>query len=387
MRAQEKRQKMQLKNLITGLVLVLICFTANANIGGEFYDRSIAGLSIDTSQTVLSAETKIECEDSTCTFRTVYKVSASEKEFRGQFYGIKYTSLRVNGHGIPDSLLSTDTLVSDSVIFGRNWVLEEGPLRTKVAAVPIVAPVGEDSCIVVEGRLHPSRTMNWGMAAFSDMISLRHPLLQKPKVFKNEFVVSYVLAPIQSFDGLQKISLKIKGNNVEIRKRKWHRRMNDLEYQDFLEESPWAESFSDRNKDSTTAMQAANDSVTFVDKIPDVIEYFYALPGLEKKRTWLSLGGPILYLGGKSKRLYSEIGWEFGINPIEYLTILPSGMASFTPDGYSEWSAGLRAFFMGYSLGLNTREFKDIGITFGIDVFGPVGIEFRNNAILGKLSI
>jgi hypothetical protein len=85
--------------------------------------------------------------------------------------------------------------------------------------------------------------------------------------------------------------------------------------------------------------------------------------------------------------MYSEIGWETSINPVNYLSLLPSATAAFNSKGYMDWIVGCRGYYLGYSIGVNTRAFRSVEYTFGVDLFGIIGIEGRNNTFLAKLSL
>lgn len=377
----------QMKKICLFLILIVV-FQSKANVGGTFYKRAVSGLSVDSGATIVNSSTEITCNDTVCGFRSVYRTSSASVRFKGRFYGVRFSNIRING--VPflvDSSL-IDSLPSDSELFGRRFVLEQYIWGAKLLSIPVDADVQPDSTIVVEGDLEPQASENWGLAAYPNMVSLRHFLLQRPKLHNNEYSLAYVLAPIQSFDGLKSARLRMSGKNIELLKRTTHRQMIEADIRELDSiQQVWARR-SPTDKDSVAKLDGSVDSVEYFHLIPDAIEYRFKLKDKKAKALpFVSPGGPVLFIGGRRKKFHSEIGWEASINPIDYLAIMPSAFAAFNTQGYMDWSIGLRGYFMGFSLGFIAREFKTFEFTIGVDMFGVVGIEGRNNAFLGKLSI
>jgi hypothetical protein len=370
-------------------IVILLKFSlSTGNIGGVFYKNSIAGFSIDSSKTIISAETVINCSDSTCSFKTTYHVNSSNCTFSGKFYGIKFSNIFVNGNSIDDSLIKKDSLNPDSDLFKRMWVLEDYSGRTKLQSIPITVEINDDSIFTIQGVLHTSKSENWGLAVYPNMVSLRHLWLNRPTIYNNEYNVTYIFAPIESFIGLKKLSIQFNGQNISLLKRKWHRSINSNDLASMDSSTRYYASRYNYDKDTTIELSGNNDSISWGNNFPDVIEYFFKINKIkEKKYQYITPGGPILLIGARSKKFHTEIGWEGSINPSRFLSILPSATAAFNTRGYMDWNIGLRGYYMGFSLGVNTREFKSAEITFGVDFFGIIGIEGRNNAILAKLSI
>ena len=371
------------------IFILFLSFTiVKGNVGGVFYKKSIAGISIDSSKSITRAETEIHCKDSTCTFKTTYHVNSNNCMFTGKFYGLRFSNISVNEIELNDSLIIVDTLKSDSILFGRVWVLEDYPAGSKIASIPISIQISEDSTFTIAGTLHTTKGENWGLAAFPNMVSLRHLWLNKPQIYNDQYSLCYLFAPIQSFSKLNQVTVKVIGDDITLLKRKWHRPMS---VKDLAELSPAERNYDRqhlRNKDSTEELFGTNDTISWLVDIPGAIEYYYKVNSEPSyKKPVISLGGPLLFIGGRSKQFHSEIGWEVSINPVNFLSILPSATAAFNSKGYMDWSIGLRGYSMGYNIGINTREFKLVEVTFGVDIFGIIGIEGRNNAFLAKLSI
>ena len=358
------------------------------NIGGVFYNKSIAGFSIDSAKSIISAETSINCEDSTCLFKTIYRVNSNSCRFTGKFYGVKFSDIRVNGKPLNNSSIKSDLLNPDSYLFKRKWVLQDYYKEMHLQSIPITVEVAEDSLFIIQGVLHPSKSENWGLAAYPDMVSLRHLWLNRPQIYNNEYNVAYIFAPVESFKGLKRISMNIIGKNTTLLKRKWHRPINttDLLKLDSLERQ-YANRYS-IDMDSTENISGSTDSISWGGVFPDAIEYFYKIDNVkENNHQFISPGGPLFLIGARSNKFHSEIGWEVSINPVRYLSLLPSATAAFNSKGYMDWSIGLRGYINGFSLGVNAREFKSAEITFGFDFYGLIGVEGRNNALLAKFSI
>ena len=133
------------------------------------------------------------------------------------------------------------------------------------------------------------------------------------------------------------------------------------------------------------------DVIVFNKEFPEFIQYRFKRKTDVKesvsKMEYFGIGGPLGFIGSRSGRLHSEIGWEPTINITQVFSILPSISTSFHLDGYYDWNAGLRAYFMGLSVGAIYREENEMDYSLGIDVFGPIGLEFRTKGWFIKLSI
>jgi hypothetical protein len=371
------------------LVLSLACCSPFANVGGIFYNRTITGLSIDTGTTIISAETFIDCKDSLCSFKSVYRVNTANCDFQGRFYGMRFENIRVNNEMLNETVIRADTVKSDSAIFAREWVLNLSWDKERLLSIPIHARIQADSTLTIEGQLSPLQSQNWGLAALPTMSAPRHLWLQKPVEFNNEYVVCYVLAPIQSFKGLQKVTVHFNGNNVELIKRIRHRQMTKIDYNPLEKDDPeFARHFIQDKKTTDELANKSSDSIVFTGNIPDAVEYFYKIAGIPAQKTPLfSPGGPVVFLGETKSRFYSEIGWELSVNPWRFVSFLPSVFASYNAMGHFDWSAGLRVYCNGLSIGVISRKVQTVELSVGWDIFGPVGIEIRRNTFLAKVSI
>ena len=345
----------------------MVCSSGLANVGGRFYKYGIAGIMPDDSTTILNANTSIFYQDSICTFKTIYKVSSAKSIFKGKFFGLNFSNIKINNK--PYSYDSSQVVImqGDSSIFNRNWVLENITGQYKYKSVNIEIETNPDSTFIISGDLHIKPASNWGLAGLQDIASIRHPVFGEIYLTANEYAVVYLFAPIQSFTNLQSVSSKFEGKNILLKNRRLH--------------------FNNSLKKYTFNSITQNDYTAFTDSIPEAIEYRFSKndSSLIIKHNYLSFGGPVGYVGKKSGKLFYEFGWEFAVNPFRFMSVLPSVNYSFSADR-TYWNYGVRFMFMGYNAGILYNERNGIDYSFGIS-FGVLGVEFRSKTFLLQLSI
>lgn len=346
--------------------VVLLASASFANVGGKFYSHSIAGLKLDNRSTIKAARTVVNCDDTICTFHTTYKTTSPGATFVGRFYGVRFDSVRVNQIPLTTDSANTTGGLTEANVLGEGWVFEEYPGRIGYTSVPIRAKVGSDSSFSVAGRLLPTATQRWGLAAFRGMSDIRHPALSAMRPSDNEYSVAYCFAPIQSFQGLDTVEATFTGtNNALIGKRMI---------------------YSGKIRHHTIDGDLSPVTV-FKDSIPMAINYRFrsSRGSLSQLPSNFSVGGPLVFLGARKGAFQAEAGWEAGINA-SIFAILPSANAAFGTQGYRDFNLGLRLMSMGFSAGLVQRDFREVEWTFGGSL-GVVGFEVRSNGGFLHLSM
>ncbi len=356
-----------MKNILFFIVLLIVCSSSLANVGGRFYKYGIAGIIPDDSTTILNANTSISYQDSICTFKTIYKVSSAKSVFKGKFFGLNFSNIKINNKPYYYDSSQVVIMQGDSSIFNRNWVLENIPGQYKYKSIKVEIKTNPDSTFIISGNLHIKPASNWGLAGLQDMASIRHPFFGKINLTANEYSVVYLFAPIHSFANLQSVSSKFEGKNIILKNRRLH--------------------FKNSFQKHTYNSVAQNDYMSFTDSIPEAIEYRFSKNdrSLSLKHNYFSFGGPVGYIGKKSGKLFYEFGWEFAVNPFRLLSVLPSVNYSFSADR-TYWNYGLRFLSMGYNAGILYNEKNGIDYSFGISL-GMLGVEFRSKMFLLQLSI
>ncbi len=355
-----------MKRLLFFVIILILVNDSFANVGGRFYKYGIAGIVPDDSTTILQATTSISCSDSICMFKTVYKTSSLNSLFKGRFFGLNFVNIKINNKPFSFDSSQIKILQGDSSIFNRSWVLENITGQYKYKSIEIEARTKADSTFIISGNLLVKPAHNWGLALLQDMASLRHPFLGNIYPIANEYSIVYLFAPIQSFTRLQSVSLAFQGKSLFVKNRILH---SNKSY-----------------KNHTFKNTTQNDYIAFTDSIPEAVEYRFSKDDslLIRKHNYLSLGGPVGYLGKKSGKFFYELGWEFAINPSQFISILPSVNYSVSPNE-SYWNYGLRLLFIGYNAGILYNEKKELDYSIGISL-GVLGIEFRSKTLLLQLS-
>lgn len=86
----DKAQMIRYFNCRILLILFMAFSWAFGNIGGVFYKKSIAGISIDSVKSITYAETEINCKDSICHFMG-WSIGVNTKEFSRNYIWIRFT--------------------------------------------------------------------------------------------------------------------------------------------------------------------------------------------------------------------------------------------------------------------------------------------------------
>lgn len=366
---------------------IALAAAGHSNVGGTFLSHGLSGLNLG-SKGVLSAVTRLNCENPRCTFVTNYRTNAPNSVFIGRFYGARVDSLVANGVRMNEY----DSLRSDSILFGRKNVLhdfgESGILR-----FPLQCAVGSDSLITITGKIRQDSASVWGLGFLRRMSDLRHLYLASRNIKVPTFSTGYILAPIDSFSTLEYVRVYWNINGYDSVNRSIIFASSDFggfecESDAFCLDSLRANAdrgdYRSRQFSEYGSMAAANDSVAFSGVIPDAIVLKYSKPLSDfAKFGW---GGPIAFVGRYDDAFSWSAGWELAINLPKGLSLYPSASISqyngvVTPEGWLR--LGLFPGVVG--VGINAK--KEFMWRAGIDLYGPIGFEASEKSILLKGSL